>query len=87
MQSAGCKVIDYGIIPDTLNATLNIMDIAASNADLVLTSGGVSVGEEDYVRIALQQLGELNLWRINMKPGKPVAFGRIDDALFMGRAR
>jgi len=84
LQSVGCKVIDYGIVPDTLVATLGIMEIAASNADLVLTSGGVSVGEEDYVRIALEQLGELNMWRIKMKPGKPVAFGIIDEAVFMG---
>jgi molybdopterin molybdotransferase len=84
LESVGCDVVDYGIIPDTLEATLGIMKIAASNADLVLTSGGVSVGEEDYVRIALEQLGELNMWRINMKPGKPVAFGKVDNALFMG---
>ena len=57
---------------------------AAASADLVITSGGVSVGEEDYVRIALQQLGELSMWRIAMKPGKPVAFGKVDNALFMG---
>lgn len=84
LQSAGCDVVDYGIVPDTLEATVEIMSTAAANADLVLTSGGVSVGEEDYVRLALQQLGELNMWRMNMKPGKPLAFGRIDNALFMG---
>ena len=84
MQSAGCEVIDLGIVPDTLEATLEVLKRAAASADLVLTSGGVSVGEEDYVRIALQQLGELSMWRINMKPGKPVAFGNVDTALFMG---
>ena len=84
LQSAGCEVIDLGIVPDTLEATLEVLKRAAASADLVLTSGGVSVGEEDYVRIALEQLGELSMWRINMKPGKPVAFGKVDNALFMG---
>ena len=84
LQSAGCEVIDLGIVPDTLEATLEVLKHAAASADLVLTSGGVSVGEEDYVRIALEQLGELSMWRINMKPGKPVAFGKVDNALFMG---
>ena len=84
LQSVGCDVVNYGIVPDTLENTLDVMSKAASNADLVLTSGGVSVGEEDYVRIALEQLGQLNMWRIAMKPGKPVAFGSIGDCLFMG---
>ncbi len=84
LQSASCEVIDYGIIPDTLEATLEVLQRAAADADLVLTSGGVSVGEEDYVRMALAQLGELSMWRINMKPGKPVAFGNVNDTLFMG---
>jgi molybdopterin molybdotransferase len=84
LQSVDCEVIDAGIVPDTLEATLDVLKRASANADLVLTSGGVSVGEEDYVRIALQQLGELSMWRINMKPGKPVAFGKVKNALFMG---
>lgn len=84
LQSVACEVIDLGIVPDTLDATLDVLKRASANADLVLTSGGVSVGEEDYVRIALQQLGELTMWRINMKPGKPVAFGKVNNALFMG---
>jgi molybdopterin molybdotransferase len=84
LQASGCEVIDFGIVPDTLDATRDVLKRAADAADLVLTSGGVSVGEEDYVRIALQQLGELNMWRINMKPGKPVAFGKVERALFMG---
>ena len=84
LQAMDCEIIDLGIVPDTLEATLDVLKRAASSADLVLTSGGVSVGEEDYVRIALQQLGELSMWRIAMKPGKPVAFGTVDKALFMG---
>jgi molybdopterin molybdotransferase len=84
LQTMDCEVIDLGIVPDTLEATVDVLKQAASAADLVITSGGVSVGEEDYVRIALQQLGELSMWRIAMKPGKPVAFGRVDKALFIG---
>lgn len=84
LQSAGCEVTDFGIVPDTLEATLDVLKRAAAAADLVLTSGGVSVGEEDYVRVALEQLGVLNMWRINMKPGKPLAFGEVGDTLFMG---
>ena len=84
LQSAGCEITDFGIVPDTLDATLDVLKRAAADSDVVLTSGGVSVGEEDYVRIALEQLGELSMWRINMKPGKPVAFGKVNNALFMG---
>ncbi len=84
LQAMDCEVIDLGIVPDTLAATTDVLKQAAENADLVITSGGVSVGEEDYVRIALQQLGELSMWRIAMKPGKPVAFGKVDNALFIG---
>ena len=84
LQSMDCEIIDLGIVPDTLDATVEVLKKAAASADLVITSGGVSVGEEDYVRIALEQLGELSMWRIAMKPGKPVAFGKVDRALFMG---
>ena len=79
-----CDIIDLGLVPDTLEATVDTLQQAALLADVVITSGGVSVGEEDYVRLALQQLGELTMWRIAMKPGKPVAFGRIGETLFMG---
>lgn len=84
LQTMDCEVIDLGIVPDTLEATVDVLQRAAEGADLVITSGGVSVGEEDYVRIALEQLGELSMWRIAMKPGKPVAFGKVGKALFMG---
>lgn len=84
LQSMDCEIIDLGIVPDTLDATLDVLHRAADAADLVITSGGVSVGEEDYVRLALEQLGELSMWRIAMKPGKPVAFGKVGDTLFMG---
>jgi len=84
LQAMDCEIIDLGIVPDTLEATVDVLKQAAVGADLVITSGGVSVGEEDYVRIALEKLGELSMWRIAMKPGKPVAFGKVDNALFMG---
>ncbi|NOQ90034.1 MAG: molybdopterin molybdenumtransferase MoeA, partial [Gammaproteobacteria bacterium] len=84
LQAMDCEIIDLGIVPDTLAATLKVLQQAAAEADLVITSGGVSVGEEDYVRIALEKLGELTMWRIAMKPGKPVAFGKIGETLFMG---
>lgn len=84
LQAMDCEIIDLGIVPDTLEATVEVLKKSASGADLVVTSGGVSVGEEDYVRIALEKLGELSMWRIAMKPGKPVAFGKVDEALFMG---
>ncbi len=84
LQAMNCEIVDLGIVPDTLEATLDVLQQAAVSADMVITSGGVSVGEEDYVRIALQTLGELTMWRIAMKPGKPVAFGKVNNALFMG---
>ncbi|MCK4707630.1 MAG: molybdopterin molybdenumtransferase MoeA, partial [Gammaproteobacteria bacterium] len=71
-------------VPDTLEATLDVIQKASEKMDLIITSGGVSVGEEDYVRIALEQLGKLELWRIAMKPGKPVAFGKVGKTLFLG---
>jgi molybdopterin molybdotransferase len=74
---AGCEVTDLGIVPDKRDATLSALQQAAQNHDLILTSGGVSVGEEDHVKPAVQQLGSLDLWRISMKPGKPFAYGRV----------
>ena len=77
LQRLGCEVTDCGIVPDQRDATLNALRKAAQNHDLVLTSGGVSVGEEDHIKPSVQQLGELDLWQISMKPGKPFAFGSI----------
>lgn len=84
LKSLGCEVLDLGIVPDTLDATLEVLQQAAASADLIVTSGGVSVGEEDYVRLALEQLGELKMWRIAMKPGKPLAYGKVGKAIFTG---
>ena len=84
LQSLGCEVLDMGIVPDSQTATIAALERAAADAQVVISSGGVSVGEEDHVRAALESLGELQLWRIAMKPGKPLAFGRIGLAPFIG---
>jgi molybdopterin molybdotransferase len=84
LESMGCEIVDLGLVGDTLAATEEAMLRASSQADLVVTSGGVSVGEEDHVRIALEQLGELRLWRLGIKPGKPLAYGQINDTAFLG---
>jgi molybdopterin molybdotransferase len=80
----GCEVTDFGIIPDQREATVKALRLAAGSNDLVLTSGGVSVGEEDHVKPAVQSLGQLDLWQIAIKPGKPFAHGRIGACHFIG---
>ncbi len=80
----GCRIIDLGQVEDTLDATRDALARAAGQADLVLASGGVSVGEEDHVKPAVESLGTLDLWKIAIRPGKPVAFGHIGDTPFIG---
>jgi molybdopterin molybdotransferase len=80
----GCEVSDHGIVPDNLAATVQALRSAAENHDLILTSGGVSVGEEDHIKPAVQSLGQLDLWHLAMKPGKPFAYGRVSQAHFIG---
>lgn len=80
----GCEVSDLGIVPDRREATLQALSEASRAHDLILTSGGVSVGEEDHIKPAVQQLGSLDLWQIAMKPGKPFAYGRVGPAHFIG---
>ncbi len=80
----GCHVSDFGIVPDQRGATIEALRSASRTHDLVLTSGGVSVGEEDHVRPAVDALGKLDLWQIAIKPGKPFAYGRIGAAHFIG---
>ena len=84
LDAMGCEIVDLGLVGDTLEETKAAMQDASTRADLVVTSGGVSVGEEDYVRIAIEQLGELRMWRIGIKPGKPLAYGLINGTAFMG---
>jgi molybdopterin molybdotransferase len=84
LQAAGCEVSDLGIVPDRLDATRDALRRAAQGHDLIVTSGGVSVGEEDHLRPAVQAEGRLELWQIAIKPGKPLAFGAVSGALFIG---
>lgn len=84
LQQAGAEVIDVGQVEDTLEATQVALQEAATSADCIITSGGVSVGEEDHIRPAVESLGALNLWRIAIKPGKPLAFGDVQGTPFFG---
>ena len=90
LQRLGCEVTDLGIVPDKREATVAALRDAAQHHDLILTSGGVSVGEEDHIKPAVESLGELNLWQLAIKPGKPFAYGKVnretqgDACHFMG---
>lgn len=84
LEQLRCRTRSFGIVPDDRPGTRAVLEAAAADYDLILSSGGVSVGEEDHVRAALESLGELRLWRIAMKPGKPLAFGRIGATPFLG---
>jgi len=79
-----CEVRDYGIVPDSLDATREVLRRAAAECDIIVTSGGVSVGDADFVKPAVEAEGELLMWRISMKPGRPLAFGRVGKASFIG---
>ncbi|MGN6388537.1 MAG: molybdopterin molybdotransferase MoeA [Burkholderiaceae bacterium] len=80
LERLGCEITDYGIVGDTLTATRETLRRAAQEHDLIITSGGVSVGEEDHNKPAVEAEGRLNMWQIAVKPGKPLAFGEIDRA-------
>ncbi len=80
LEKLGCEVTDYGIVPDKLDATRATLREAAQAHDLILTCGGVSVGEEDHVKPAVEAEGRLSMWQIAMKPGKPLAFGAVRRA-------
>ena len=89
LQTLGCEVRDLGIVPDRLEATRAALREAAEGCDLILTSGGVSVGEEDHLKPAMQAEGRLDLWQVAIKPGKPLAFGAVrrpsgGEALYLG---
>jgi molybdopterin molybdotransferase len=77
LENLGCDIADYGIVPDSLEATRDTLRAAAAGNDLIITSGGVSVGEEDHIKPAVEAEGRLNMWQIAIKPGKPLAFGEI----------
>jgi molybdopterin molybdotransferase len=78
------ELLDMGVIPDDRQAVEKAFLAAAENADAIITSGGVSVGEADFVKDTLEKLGQVDLWKIAMKPGKPLAFGKINEAAFFG---
>jgi len=80
----GCETRDYGIVPDSLAATREVLRRASAECDVIVTSGGVSVGEADFVKPAVEAEGELLMWKIAMKPGRPLAFGRVRKANFIG---
>jgi len=84
LTQLGCEVTDLGIVPDNLEATRKVLREAAQGNDLIVTSGGVSVGEEDHVKPAVEAEGSLDMWKIAMKPGKPLAYGRVHGAAFIG---
>jgi molybdopterin molybdotransferase len=80
----GFTLIDLGVVEDTLESTIEAMQKASKIADVVITTGGVSVGEEDHIKPAIEQLGKLDMWKVKMKPGKPLAYGYINDTPFIG---
>jgi molybdopterin molybdotransferase len=84
LRRMGCELTDFGIVPDQRDASLAALQQASASHDVILTSGGVSVGEEDHIKPAVQALGSLDLWQIAIKPGKPFAYGRVGAAHFLG---
>ncbi|UGQ48504.1 molybdopterin molybdotransferase MoeA [Massilia endophytica] len=84
LENLGCEISDFGIVPDSLDATRAVLRKAAEGNDLIITSGGVSVGEEDHIKPAVEAEGKLNMWQIAVKPGKPLAFGEVQQAFFLG---
>lgn len=84
LRSFGCKVTDLGILKDNREEVRSALAEAAKTHDLVITSGGVSMGDEDHVKFAVMDVGQLHFWRIAIKPGRPLAFGQIDGTAFVG---
>lgn len=84
LEKLHCEVIDLGLLPDDESALENAFLKAQEKADLVITSGGVSVGEADFTKTLLEKLGAINFWKLAIKPGKPFAFGKLGKAWFCG---
>jgi len=84
LKKLGCNVLDMGIIADEPEKLRAAFTQAANSADVIFTSGGVSVGAADYTKQVLSELGSINFWKVAMKPGRPIAFGQIEDAIFFG---
>ncbi|EJL6859493.1 bifunctional molybdopterin-guanine dinucleotide biosynthesis adaptor protein MobB/molybdopterin molybdotransferase MoeA [Vibrio cholerae] len=84
LKQLGCQVIDLGIIEDDEAKMMQVLEQATKQSDVVITSGGVSVGDADFIKSALEKLGQIDFWRINMRPGRPLAFGQIAGKPFFG---
>ncbi|MGF1755036.1 bifunctional molybdopterin-guanine dinucleotide biosynthesis adaptor protein MobB/molybdopterin molybdotransferase MoeA [Vibrio makurazakiensis] len=84
LRKLDCDIIDYGIIEDNESKMMDVLHSASLDADMVITSGGVSVGDADYIKLALDKLGQIDFWRINMRPGRPLAYGKIEETPFFG---
>ncbi|MDH2997482.1 molybdopterin molybdenumtransferase MoeA [Pasteurellaceae bacterium LFhippo2] len=84
LEKLNCEILDYGLLPDNPETFEKVFNEAQATADLLITSGGVSVGEADFTKDVLEKLGEIGFWKIAMKPGKPFAFGKLEKAWFCG---
>ncbi|MBE3787338.1 bifunctional molybdopterin-guanine dinucleotide biosynthesis adaptor protein MobB/molybdopterin molybdotransferase MoeA [Vibrio parahaemolyticus] len=84
LEKLGCEILDFGILEDNEHLMIEALENASAQADVVMTSGGVSVGDADYIKLALDKLGQIDFWRINMRPGRPLAFGQINNKPFFG---
>jgi molybdopterin molybdotransferase len=84
LHQLGCEILDFGILEDDEQLMIEALEKASQQADMVMTSGGVSVGDADYIKVALDKLGQIDFWRINMRPGRPLAFGQINNQPFFG---
>ena len=84
LEGLGCDVTDLGILPDDPGAIADALNAAAGSHDLLITSGGVSAGEEDHVKAAVERLGSVHFWRLAIKPGRPIALGQVGDTAFVG---
>ena len=84
VQSLGMTAVDLGVVPDRQEATQHVLKKAAMRADVIISAGGVSVGEEDHVKRAVDQIGSVDFWKVAIKPGKPLAFGHVGNTPFIG---
>ncbi|WP_129830113.1 bifunctional molybdopterin-guanine dinucleotide biosynthesis adaptor protein MobB/molybdopterin molybdotransferase MoeA [Vibrio parahaemolyticus] len=84
LEKLGCEILDFGILEDNEQLMIEALENASAQADVVMTSGGVSVGDADYIKLAVDKLGQIDFWRINMRPGRPLAFGQINNKPFFG---
>lgn len=83
LERLGCEVVDLGIIEDNKAALESTLLEASTQADAIISSGGVSVGDADFIKTVLDKIGQINFWRINMRPGRPLAFGHINETPFL----